>query len=49
MDINMMALFSGMERSEKHWHELLGEAGLRILNIHGVGPEMESCIEAELA
>lgn len=48
MDINMMALLSGMERAEKHWHALLGSVGLRIDKIWGRGSESESLIEAVL-
>ena len=45
MDINMMALFSSMERSDRQWKELLSNVGLRIVKIHGIGEEMESLIE----
>lgn len=48
MDINMMALLSGMERTKKHWSALLSSVGLKIVKIWGLGPEMESLIEAVL-
>lgn len=35
-DINMLT-FSGVERSEKQWRELLDSAGLRIASMHGEG------------
>ena len=46
MDINMMSMLSAMERTEKQWRALLGSVGLRIVEIYGQGPEMESIIEA---
>jgi hypothetical protein len=33
-DINMLT-FSGVERSEKQWVDLLENAGLKIANMHG--------------
>ena len=33
-DINMLT-FSGVERSEKQWRDLLDSAGLRIESLHG--------------
>ena len=48
MDINMMALSLGMERTEKHWNSLLSNVGLTVVKIWGVGPEMEGLIEAVL-
>ena len=48
MDINMMALSLGMERTENHWNVLLSSVGLKIVKIWGVSPEMESLIEAVL-
>ena len=32
-DMNMMAMFGSMERSEKQWRDLLGRAGLEIAKI----------------
>ena len=48
MDINMMALSLGTERTERQWNALLSSAGLKIVKIWGIGPEMESLIEAVL-
>ena len=48
MDLNMMALSLGTERTERHWNALLNSAGLKIVKIWGIGPEMESLIEAVL-
>lgn len=48
MDINMMALLSGMERTKSHWSALLRSVGLKIVKIWGLGPETESLIEAVL-
>ncbi|KAI9658360.1 MAG: hypothetical protein M1821_002493 [Bathelium mastoideum] len=50
LDIGMITL-SGMERSEKHWRQLLNKAGLRILNIRNPTREENesaSIIEAVL-
>lgn len=46
-DINMMQC-SGKERSVKQWHTLLNKAGFRIVEIHGLGNQMNSVIEAVL-
>ena len=46
MDINMMALLSGMEKTEKHWHALWASVGLTIVKIWQKGPETESLINA---
>ena len=48
MDINMMALSLGTERTEKQWNALLSNVGLKVVKIWGVGPEMEGLIEAIL-
>lgn len=49
MDINMMVLFSGMERSTRQWTDLLSSVGLKIVKIHSVGPDSEGLVEAGLA
>lgn len=50
LDLTMMALETGAERTSKQWHDLLASAGLRIEKIwEGQGGMMESLIEAELA
>ena len=49
MDMNMLALCSGMERTERQWRELLASVGLKIVNIWGMGRESESLIEVVLS
>lgn len=49
LDMNMMALLNGRERTEEDWSELLNAAGLKIVQIHRVSVHEESLIEAELA
>ncbi|KAI4181167.1 MAG: hypothetical protein L6R41_006781 [Letrouitia leprolyta] len=49
MDINMMCLFAGTERTRSHWDALLGSAGLKIVKVWDLGPDTESLIEAVLA
>jgi hypothetical protein len=49
MDIQMMSIGAGVERSEQQWRELLLNAGLKIIGIWNVSPNMESVIEAVLA
>ncbi|KAK5129289.1 hypothetical protein LTR08_003619 [Meristemomyces frigidus] len=46
-DINMMALFSAMERSESHFVSLVESVGLKVVRIWG-SPEAERCIETML-
>jgi hypothetical protein len=48
LDLSMMVLETGTERTSQEWHDLLGSVGLRIEKIWSskVGPE--SLIEAEL-
>ena len=46
-DMNMMAIFAAVERSESHWRQLLQQAGFKIVKIWPGVPE--SVIEAELA
>ncbi|OQU95647.1 hypothetical protein CLAIMM_01829 [Cladophialophora immunda] len=46
-DINMMALFSAMERSESHFRKLLESVGLQLINVWG-SPTHERCVEAVL-
>jgi hypothetical protein len=47
LDINMMAGFSSMERTEKQWRNLLESAGFTIVKIYSV-PGNEACIQAEM-
>ncbi|KAK0624998.1 S-adenosyl-L-methionine-dependent methyltransferase [Bombardia bombarda] len=49
LDVNMMALLNGRERTEAEWTALLNEAGLKVVKFHLAGPEEEGLIEAELA
>ncbi|CAN8103135.1 unnamed protein product [Discula destructiva] len=49
LDINMMALLNGRERTEAKWTTLLNAAGLKVIKFHHVGPDEEGLIEAELA
>ncbi|KAB8213402.1 S-adenosyl-L-methionine-dependent methyltransferase [Aspergillus novoparasiticus] len=46
IDIKMMNIGSGMERSEHQWRGLLGAAGLEITGIWSGSPGLESVIEA---
>lgn len=46
LDIQMMSIGSGIERSELQWRELLRQAGLEITGIWNKSPGMESVIEA---
>lgn len=49
LDINMMALLSASERTERDWYELVeGKAGLKIVKIWSGGRGVESLIEVEL-
>lgn len=49
LDINMMALLSGMERTETQWKALLGSVGLEIIKFWKVeDPNTEGLIEAVL-
>jgi hypothetical protein len=45
LDINMMVLFSGMERSESQWRALLESEGFEVVKFWSV-PGTEACIEA---
>lgn len=49
LDINMMALLNGRERTEDEWTALLNAADLKVVKFHHVSPEEEGLIEAELA
>ena len=48
MDLSMMALETGAERTSQQWHDLLGSVGLRIEKIWPSQVGLESLIEAEL-
>jgi len=47
LDLHMMVLNTGVERTEAEWQELLDSAGLRIVKIWSLGRAAESLIEAE--
>ena len=47
LDIQMMGLHSGMERTEKQWRELLGSVGLSA-QFHKVDNNSEGLIEATI-
>lgn len=49
LDINMMALLSRMERTEKQWKTLLNSVGLEILKFHRDDESTEGLIEAVLS
>lgn len=46
MDIQMMSIGAGMERSLEHWRQLLAGAGLEIRGVWWGEPGLESVIEA---
>lgn len=46
LDIQMIAVLSGMERTQTQWKELLGSVGLEIVKFHTIGKEIEGLIEA---
>ena len=48
LDLQMMGLHAGMERSESQWRALLSEAGLEVVRIWRRGLGEESVIEARL-
>ena len=48
LDMQMMALHAGMERSDKQWRDLLASAGLKIVKIWQKLEGGEGVIEAEL-
>ena len=45
LDINMMALLSGMERTESQWKSLLPTCGLEITKFWSVGRDAEGLVE----
>ena len=48
LDINLMALLSGMERTEAQWQTLLDSAGFEIVKFWKTSPDTEGMIEAVL-
>ena len=48
MDIGMMCLMGGMERTRQQWHDLLDSVGLKIADIYELEEGGEGVIEATL-
>ena len=48
LDINMMAVLNGMERTETQWTQLLTQAGLEVVKFWKAGTDSEGLIEAVL-
>ena len=48
LNINIMAVYAGMERTETQWEDLLKSSGLRISKIWSASQDTESIIEAVL-
>ncbi|KAJ8132202.1 hypothetical protein O1611_g1425 [Lasiodiplodia mahajangana] len=46
LDVNMMAVLNGMERTEAQFTELLDAAGLRVVRFWSIGSEVEGLVEA---
>lgn len=49
LDVNMMALLNGRERTQEQWTNLLTQAGLKPVQFRKVSDEAEGLIEAVLA
>lgn len=49
LDLQLMNIVSGLERTEGHWKELLAKAGFKVVGIFRHFRAVESVIEAELA
>lgn len=49
LDLQLMNIVSGLERTESHWRKLLESVGLRVVGISSHFRALESVIEAELA
>ncbi|KAI1392890.1 S-adenosyl-L-methionine-dependent methyltransferase [Hypoxylon trugodes] len=48
LDVNMMAVLNGMERTEAQFSKLLDAAGLKVVKFWSVGAEVEGLVEAVL-
>ena len=46
LDIQVLAVLSGMERTQTQWRELLGSVGLETVSFHTACNEVEGLIEA---
>ena len=49
LDLAMMVVLAGAERSKQQWLELANSAGLQVTKIWTLDPHIESIIELELA
>ncbi|KAF2196296.1 S-adenosyl-L-methionine-dependent methyltransferase [Delitschia confertaspora ATCC 74209] len=49
IDLGIMGIVNGMERTERQWAELLERAGLKIVNIFSEKQEAEGMLVVELA
>lgn len=47
MDMNMLTLNSGMERTKKQWRELIKEAGLNVVKLWQPEGDTEGIIEID--
>lgn len=45
-DMCMMGLLGGMERSQRHWTELLNSEGFEVVGVYTSGDENEGVLEA---
>ena len=48
MDVQMMCLCAGIERTESQWKAILDASGLKIVHVWYSATKTESVIEAEL-
>ena len=48
MDVQMMSLFAGMERTESQWRVILDASGLKLVQVWYSAAKSESVIEAKL-
>lgn len=48
MDLQMMVLFGGMERTEMQWRAILRASGLDLVRVWSLAGASESVIEAQL-
>lgn len=46
MDIQMIIVLSGIERTQRQWKDLLESVGLEVVKFHSLGKEVEGLIEA---
>ena len=46
MDVNMMAVLSGMERTESQWRVLFEGVGLQLVRFWTIGKDVEGLVEA---